>query len=514
MILTDLVKHTATGMPEAIVVKSSDGQFTYRELDFLANQIAHALYCRGVRTGDRVGIWCHKSLRTVAAMQAVLRLGAVYVPLDPLSPIARIYAIMQDCRLRAIITTHHFDEHLSEHIRLEDLLIFYLDESQKPGSRGIDWREIQTYTSAVLPVQERQPDEMAYILYTSGSTGTPKGVCISHRNALAFIEWAAQAIAASPQDRFASHAPFHFDLSVLDLYVAFLVGATVVLIPDSIAYMPQPLVQFLQEEQITIWYSVPSALMLMMDAGYLFEAVTTPPRVILFAGEPFPLKHLKRLYKRWPQVRYMNLYGPTETNVCTFYEIKDLPDDQEEAIPIGKACSGDSVWAQKTDGTKAGPGETGELMVTGPTVMMGYWGKEPVRGNTYATGDLVCVREDGNFVYLGRRDHMVKVRGHRIELRDVEIALEKHPAIREVAVSVDGEGMQARLVACIVFNEGMSLSLLAIKKHCADRLPRYMIVDVVKEFSQLPRTRNGKIDRLALTNARKQDNFSTLKGAE
>jgi clorobiocin biosynthesis protein CloN4 len=109
---------------------------------------------------------------------------------------------------------------------------------------------------------------------------------------------------------------------------------------------------------------------------------------------------------------------------------------------------------------------------------------------------------------------MVKVRGHRIELRDVEIALEKHPAIREVAVIVDGEGMQARLVACIVFNEGMSLSLLAIKKHCADRLPRYMIVDVVKEFSQLPRTRNGKIDRLALTNARKQDNFSTLKGAE
>ena len=170
----------------------------------------------------------------------------------------------------------------------------------------------------------------------------------------------------------------------LDLYVAFHAGAAAYLIPDEVSYIPQHLVTFLIQNAITVWYSVPSVLILMMEqAGLLDVAVSSLAlRAILFAGEPFPIKHLRRLYQHYsPSVRFFNLYGPTETNVCTSYEVTHIPEGWNKPVPIGKACSGDHVWAQKEDGTVAQPGEEGELMVTGPTVMLGYWG-QPVLWQT------------------------------------------------------------------------------------------------------------------------------------
>jgi clorobiocin biosynthesis protein CloN4 len=166
-------------------------------------------------------------------------------------------------------------------------------------------------------------------------------------------------------------------------------------------------------------------------------------------------------------------------------------------VPIGTAASGDRVWAVKPDGSAVGAGETGELMVAGPTAMLGYWGRPPLGDAPYATGDLVRLRADGNFDYLGRLDHMVKVRGHRVELGEIEAVLSAHRAVHEAAVVVKGAGTEARLVAFIAAN-GQPPSLLEIKRHCAERLPRYMIVDDLRCLSRLPRTRNGKIDRLAL----------------
>ncbi|GHO60135.1 hypothetical protein KSB_86100 [Ktedonobacter robiniae] len=144
------------------------------------------------------------------------------------------------------------------------------------------------------------------------------------------------------------------------------------------------------------------------------------------------------------------------------------------------------------------PGEEGELIVEGPTVMVGYWGQPALQEARYATGDIVCLQEDGNYSYLGRRDHMVKIRGHRIELGAIEVALEAHPAIQEVVVLVQGQDVAARLVAFLVVGEQGGLSLLEVKRHCAERLPRYMIVDDISLMEALPRTRNGKVDRLSL----------------
>jgi amino acid adenylation domain-containing protein len=442
-----------------------------------------------------------KSAHVVAAMQAILRLGAIYVPLDPLSPGTRIQAIVRDCRMSALVTT----QRRAQAVLTDDLqqIPYLCVESRETKENILSFPD--------TPVRDIMTDEkdVAYILYTSGSTGTPKGVCISNRNALAFVEWASQTVGATSTDRFANHASFHFDLSVFDLYVAFHAGAATYLIPDEVSYIPQQLVSFLSQNALTIWYSVPSVLILMMEQAGLLDRELPSLRAIVFAGEPFPIKHLRCLYQHYGQrARFFNFYGPTETNVCTSYEVTTIPENWKKPVPIGKACSGDRVWALKEDGTLVEPGEEGELMVVGPTVMVGYWG-QPVYGDKpYATGDIVQLLDDGNYVYIGRRDHQVKVRGHRIEPGDIEAAIEEHPAIHEVAVVVVGVGLEARLVAFVVpatAAHGIPLllpSLLEIKRFCAERLPRYMIIDDIRAISALPRTRNGKIDRLALSHPR------------
>jgi len=505
MSLRDLVIRSARKTPDALAVKGPDQSLSYQQLDRLANRLARALSRLGVKHGDRVGIWLDKSANAVAAMQAILRLRAVYVPLDPISPVARVHVIVRDCEMSALVTTHKRAQSVLGD-DLGDLACLCLD-GETPGP-GLGQKDLHALSDEALPVSESDENEIAYILYTSGSTGQPKGVCISNRNALAFIDWAAQALQATAADRFANHAPFHFDLSVLDLYVAFSVGATVVLVPDGIAYLPGRLVNFIVNEAPTIWYSVPSALIMMMEQGNLLSHLHLPLRAVLFAGEPFPIKHLRRLYQCWPAVRFLNLYGPTETNVCTFYEVTQIPEDQLTPVPIGKACSSDRVWAQKEDGSIASSGEEGELMVVGPTVMVGYWGRPPQGDAPYATGDIVRLQGDDNYLYVGRRDHMVKVRGYRIELGDVETALLAHPAIHETAVVVSGNDWEACLLAFVVLNGDAVPSLLEIKQHCAQRLPRYMIVDRVEYVSSLPRTRNGKIDRLSLLRHLSLDNRS------
>jgi amino acid adenylation domain-containing protein len=509
MNLKDLLILSAKRTPDALAIKGPGGSMTYAELDSLANRIARALVELGVCNGDRVGIWLEKSVRAVAAMQGALRIGAAYVPLDPMAPASRTQTILRDCAMRALVSTKQRAETVLTD-SIEHVTCLYVDGPADIGSASLgtpgasprlSWDDLLSFSDEPIASPAAGYDDLAYILYTSGSTGKPKGVCISHRNALAFINWAAEELQAMPADRFSNHAPFHFDLSVLDLYVAFQTGASVFLIPDGMSYVPRRLVDFILQESITIWYSVPSALILMMEQGRLLEVQAIPLRAILFAGEPFPIKHLRRLFERWPSVRFLNLYGPTETNVCTFYEVTEIRKDRTKPVPIGRACSGDQVWAVKEEGTEVKPGEEGELMVSGPTVLLGYWGRPPHGDRPYATGDIVRLQEDGNYMYIGRRDHMVKVRGHRIELGDIESALGEHAQIHEAAVIVSGSGVEARLIAFIVSTANVPPTLLDIKRHCAERLPRYMIVDDVRFIPALPRTRNGKVDRLKLTQA-------------
>jgi L-proline---[L-prolyl-carrier protein] ligase len=476
--LDALVRTSARGFPGRPAVAGPLGSLTYAELDRAADFFAHRLRALGVGPGDRVVVWSAKSSLTVAALQAVLRLGAAYVPVDVTSPAHRVATIVADCAARVVATTADRIAQIEGAARLELV---------PPADLG-----------PVEPVETPvAPDDLAYILYTSGSTGRPKGVCVSHRNALAFVEWAVAELGAGPDDRFANHAPFTFDLSVLDLYVPFSVGAAVHLVPAELAYAPTRLVEFLHAEEISVWYSVPSVLGLMMaDGGLTDRRAPGALRAILFAGEVFPIGGVRRL-SGWTGARLLNLYGPTETNVCTFHEVRPADLVRDRPVPIGTACSGDRVWAESEHGGIARPGAEGELLVEGPTVMLGYWGRPPRQG-PYRTGDIVRVLPGGGFDFVGRGDHLVKVRGHRVELGEIEAVLAGHPGVQEAVAIVIGGGMGARLRAFVQAGPEGAPGVLALKRFCAERLPRYMIADEIRVVPELPRTANGKIDRLSL----------------
>lgn len=494
MKLHEIVMQSAQSYPNRIAVKDAKEALTYQELNNLANKAAWALKELGINHGDRVAIWIEKSIRVVTLMQAILRIGAAYVPIDPFSPSVRARKILQDCQVKALI---------SNRTRAEELLINELENipcfSLEGSWQGFSWDDLRLFSSEAMNNIEILDNDLAYILYTSGSTGHPKGVCISHKNAMAFIEWAKEEIASNCEDRFSNHAPFHFDLSVMDLYVCFLSGGYVSIISESISYVPIQLIEFLKQEQITVWYSVPSVLILMLEHGNWLEIENNSIKVLLFAGEPFPIKYLRSIRNRWPAMKLLNLYGPTETNVCTFYEVHDIPVEKFAPMPIGKACCGNEVWAVKADGTITNVGEEGELVVSGPTVMLGYWGQPPQENNPYFTGDIVRLNDDKTYSYIGRRDHMVKIGGHRVELGDIEAVLLEHPSVREAVVILSGTGLQAKLIAFIVSKVEPPLSLLEFKRHCAKRLPRYMIIDEVRFINNPPRTSTGKFARNELT---------------
>ncbi|MFF9582110.1 amino acid adenylation domain-containing protein [Streptomyces achromogenes] len=508
MNLHELVIRSARRYPRRPAVAAAGRELTYRELDRAADAYALRLARAGVGHGDRVVLWGDKSPEVVVAMQAVLRLGAVYVPQDGTAPVARVATVARDCAARVVCATG------TRLTRVRSALVRTAEPDGTAESDGTVRPDAVADPGAVAvldlaadppadgetvsPVDtEVKPDDPAFILYTSGSTGTPKGVSISHRNARAFVDWAVEVLGAGPEDRFANHAPLVFDLSVLDLYAAFSAGASVRLVPATLAYAPGELVEFLHRERITVWYSVPSALILMIRGGGLLDRPAPAGlRAVLFAGEPFPVTHVRRL-AAWTRARLLNLYGPTETNVCTWHEVVPADLERDRPVPIGRAASGDEVWARTDAGAVAGPGEQGELIVTGPTVMLGYWGGTPGSGE-YATGDIVTVLPDGSFDYVGRRDHAVKVRGHRIELGEIETTCNAHEEVETAAVVVAGEGMDARLVAFVVPVPGTRPGALALRRHLAERLPSYMITDHVHLLDDLPRTRNGKIDRPAL----------------
>jgi L-proline---[L-prolyl-carrier protein] ligase len=487
--LHELVREQARRSPDLLAVTGPDGRMTYGELDQEADALAFTLAGRGVRAGDRVAVWLPKSVRAVATMQAALRVGAAYVPIDPLGPVARTVRLVRDCAPQAVVTTEEWAVELRQHGITAAM----------PYPKGLE-------RVPPLPDPGVDPGDLAYILYTSGSTGTPKGVCLSHRNALAFVDWAVAEIDARPADRFANHAPFHFDLSVLDLYAAFRVGASVHLIPSEMSFRPSLLVDYLLRNRITVWYSVPSVLILMARDGGMLKV---PPldfclRIVLYAGEPFPIKHLRSLRNHLP-VRILNLYGPTETNVCAFYEITSISADQVHSVPIGRACSGDRIWAVRDDGAPVEPGEEGELVVDGPTVMLGYWGRPRRNGEPYHTGDRVILLASGDYQYLGRRDGMVKVRGYRVEVGEIEAALQAHPGVADAAVLLSGADMDAKIVAYVVPVGTTPPDLLELKRHCAATLPRHMIIDAVRNVRDFPRTGNGKLDRRALVSALVQE---------
>lgn len=516
--MTRLDRHIAAWAertPAQVAVDGPDEALTYAELDRLANRFAGVLRSTGVRPGDRVGIHVPRSARAVAALLGTIRAGAVYVPLDPSSPPARMALIVQDCGLARVVISPSLLACWAAAGVGGAVEHFLLTAACDPID-GLDparlhsWSEVQIASPAPPEPCPVSPDDLAYVLYTSGSTGVPKGVMLSHLNAIAFVEWAAIMIDLRESDRVASVAPFHFDLSVFDIWATLSRGATIVIVDEATVVSGRRMLDTIRSKDIHVWYSVPSALVLMLETGGLSEHGAPSLRVVFFAGEVFPVKHLRRIMAALPDARFFNLFGPTETNVCLACEVSDPPAPDATAIPIGHASCGDVVSIVDAEGRPVLDGEVGELLVDGPTVMLGYWdgGRRTPARHPYPTGDMVSRRADGEIMYHGRRDHMVKIHGFRVELGEVEAALHGHPGIHEaIAFAVE-----QRLVAVVVPSDP-ALSVLDVKRHCADRLPRYMIPSDVRLVLELPRTSNGKADRVRTRAAVVGADSSILKPA-
>jgi len=465
-LLHELLEQSACRDPRRQAIISTRGECTYAELGRRSNALARALRECGVQRGDRVGIFLPKSIEAVAAIFGILKSGGVYVPLDPFAPPPRLRFMIDNCAMKAIVSTEERWRSLGSSVPVLELPLAVEHEGDPS------------------PSAELGTTDLAYILYTSGSTGTPKGVAISHRASLAFVEWAHDAFALTSADRVSSHAPFHFDLSVFDIFATIKAGGTIVLVPPELSVFPFDLAKFIDEMRISVWYSVPSILIQLAMRGDLRRFRYEHLRAILFAGEVFPSRFLRELRQQVPHAGYFNLYGPTETNVVTWYPIgSEIPDP----IPIGKAIDGVEVSA-----------EDGELVVRGATLMSGYWGESIAPREVYRTGDMVRQLPDGNYLFLGRHDNMVKRRGYRIALEEIEQTLRAHPEIAEVSVIAAPHEEKGTVVKAVMVASGAAPSAASLEHFCAARIPRYMIPDLFEFRASMPKTSTGKTDRSRL----------------
>ena len=499
-----LLAHSASRRPDHTAVEDPerDAVITYDELEGQAERLKDALLRHGVVRGDRVGIYAPKSIASVASIFGVLKAGAAYVPVDPGAPPARNAFIFENCAVRLVIVDATLVESLrvaSNGTRLE--LLEELDGLEPFGSRFVLLDGYPSDESA-----SRSADDLAYILYTSGSTGKPKGVMHTHASALSFVDWCSETFSPLDDDRFSSHAPFHFDLSILDLYVPIKHGATLVLIGEDLGKQPLRLAPVIAERGISMWYSTPSILRLLVEFGRMEEHDFSKLRIVNFAGEVFPVQHLRALKEKWPHPRYFNLYGPTETNVCTFYEIPgDIPADRTEPFPIGVTCSNDRSMVMDDQDHQVSFGEEGELFVTGGSVMKGYWNRPERTAEAfwmddagtpwYKTGDIVKETAGGIYIFLGRRDRMVKRRGYRVELGEIEAALYRLEGVSEAAViAVPDEVNGVLIKAFLSWTGEKQPSLIKLKRFSAEQLPLYMVPDRFSFQPALPKTSTDKID--------------------
>jgi amino acid adenylation domain-containing protein len=511
-VLQQLLTKSAKNYPDKPAVWARGKSITYRELDERSNQIAHLLHARGIRKGDRVGLFFPKCVESIVSMLGVLKAGGVYVPLDPQAPADRVGYIIGNCGIRILISTTAKRAELTEETRslLEATILV---EGEGNGSDQIAWSQLAEFDASHPPKIDLVETDLAYILYTSGSTGRPKGVMLTHQNALTFVEWCAEEFQVTSEDRLSNHAPLHFDLSVFDVYNTLEAGATVYLITEDLALFPTSLGNFIENQKLTIWYSVPSALMLLLLHGRITPDKLKTLRVILFAGEVFPMKYLRQLAEVSPNSSLYNLYGPTETNVCTYYKVERERLGGMEKLPIGIACANTECFSVTPEGRLAGKGEAGELYVRGPSVTYGYWAdvektrrmvvpnhfQENFEEKMYRTGDIVTVGDDGNYYFNGRRDSQIKSRGYRIELGEIESALLSHPGVREAAVlAVPDEIIGNRIRAVVAPHIPGSLGVLELQQYCSSRVPKYMIPELVDLYDELPKTSTGKIDRVKL----------------
>ena len=471
-------------------------------------RLAAQLLACGVKPGDRVAMMRSKNHQTFEAVHAILGVGAIVVPVDPLAPAVMAQAALVDSGATAVVGDSQGVAKLDPWIVTENLRgVFVSDSSDDPRTIAVDVSDGPFHADSLPSVSA---DDGAYIVYTSGSTGQPKGILHSHRSGLAYAELAAAEHEMGPHDRLAAMCPAHFDMSTLEFYAAPLVGASIVQFSEAHLRFPASFTERAFAHETTMFYAVPTLLASIVERGVLSDRDTSSLTKVVYAGEPYEPELLSQLMKAFPEAKISNAYGPAEVNVCTVHHFDGAP-DPERGAPIGKPWPGSEVLVVADDETPIEPGlnTKGELWVSAITRMSHYWNKPELSAaksrpnpgglsDWYTTGDIVSQDSDGLLWLWGRRDHQVKIRGVRLELEAIESVLGRAPGVLFAVAGTRKVGDHAQIVAAVVPRDGFDIDERAVRRFCQAALHPAGVPQSLLVTTSFPQTPSGKIDRGAV----------------
>jgi D-alanine--poly(phosphoribitol) ligase subunit 1 len=477
-----------------------DTTISFGELKALAEGCAFELSSRGVRHGEVVALQLPKRPITYALFLAGLRLGAPYVFLDPKNPADRTARIVDRVRPAVMFTERETANPYGQVLRL-------------PKDDGMGWLPRRPRGARGGGYSPAIGTDAAYIMYTSGSTGEPKGAVIPHQGVLSLMAWAREMLNAAPGERFTNINPLHFDNSVFDLYCGLCNGAALVPIETGELTNPAAWTKMARAHAATVVFAVPTLFLVLDQLGLLTRSALPHVRTFLFGGEGYPIGKLRDFYARFAgSSRLINVYGPTETScICSSIEITPeiLSTPDSNFPPLGRMHANCSHAILDEELAQVPRGCVGELWIGGPCVGLGYYAnsdetaarfrqdprQDRYRSIFYRSGDLV--REDDKrwLWFNGRVDNQVKIRGHRIELEEVDLAIQSIPGVRRaitvVLLSPDGDELG------VAFMADRTVEVDEVRAVCAGKLPTYMRPAQVFQLDDLPRNVNGKIDRRA-----------------
>ena len=475
---------------------------SFRDLRDASLRAAAFLRRCGVGAGDVVALQLPKRPLTYALMLGCLKIGAIYAPLDPNNPAARTAAMMARLRPKILVCSNAGINPFGDTIGLALGLETTADLAGWPAAEAAD------------PVPSTSAAQPVYVMFTSGSTGEPKGAVIPQAGLLCLMRWAQSLIGQSEQQRFTAINPLHFDNSVFDFYCGLVSGATLVPIETSELPNPADWGRRISDGRATVVFAVPTLLMLLDMVGALEPSLLPHIETFVFGGEGYPIERLRALQRKFGrQARLVNVYGPTETScICSSLEITDavLTEARNGFVSLGRMHAAFSYAVLDAEDRPVEIGETGELWIGGGNVGLGYYGhpeetarrfrQDPgqaeYRSIYYRSGDLVRESSDERLWFQGRKDNQIKIAGHRVELEEIDLAVEAYPGmIRAQTVLIDA-GSAPQLVTAFVARAAIPVNDIAaaLRNH----LPTYMRPTRLIQLETLPTNANGKIDRLAV----------------
>ena len=496
--ILEYLEQTVQRLPEKTALADDKLSLTFSQWLQQAENIGTAIAQATNHTIRRaVLVFVDRRIEGLVGAMGAVESGNFYVPIDCKMPFERVRLIADVCKPIAAVATTEADLKTLDQIEFDGPRFLYNEAKEHPADKQV-----------LAKIREQIIDlDPVYSIFTSGSTGVPKGVVISHRGMIDLADWLVETFEFTDQDALGNQTPFYFDGSVKDISICLKSGATLNVLGKKYFTFTKHLMPFLNERHITAILWATSAIVMVGNSDILNVALPEYLRLVTFAGEAMPAKQLRAWQEKLPNVRFVNLYGPTEITVdCTYFDVtRQYADD--EYIPIGKACRNMQVLVLKDDDTEAAVGEVGELCVRGSGVALGYYGNRtktdevfvqnplnPLYNDIiYRTGDLVKPEADGNLVFVSRKDFQVKHKGNRIELGEIEVAVNAIEGVTNAACIFDHE--QDKLVLYYTTVDSQPLDIINLVK---ERIPVYMFPEVVNHLVQMPYNLNGKIDRIEL----------------